>query len=241
MPMDRNKSDSKSNTMGLVIIPAGTSLLSQAQLIQTFQQILPSAHIVLHSRLPENTIFPFLMNSGVDICSDEGLSEVLASHEGEVHLFFTHANVEARMKSLNCIVESTGRFPTMWGTHETRKRQRYQRRLLNLCTNTFHSFILLPEALIRRNLPANIHDTVKVVWQPEKNRLKVTLTFPKKLNNMKPVQRRTLETHAVTNLTELRNKFGHFSIEAYHDIHPELGTYDVLVTRLREHNIYPVE
>ena len=227
--------------MDLVVIPAGTSLFSQAQLIQTFQGIFPNAQILLHSRLPEETIFPFLLTAGANICSDDGLSEVLASHEGGVHLFFTHANVEARMKSLNSIVELTGGFPTIWGTHETRGGQHPQRRLLNLSTNTFHSFTQLPEALIKRHLPAEIPRGVRVDWQPEKNRLKVTLTFPKKFNNKKPEQRRTFETHAVASLTELRNKFGYFSIEAYHEIHPALGSYDVLVARLREHNIYPVE
>ena len=145
------------------------------------------------------------------------------------------------MKSLNSIVELTGGFPTIWGTHETRGGQHPQRRLLNLSTNTFHSFTQLPEALIKRHLPAEIPRGVRVDWQPEKNRLKVTLTFPKKFNNKKPEQRRTFETHAVASLTELRNKFGYFSIEAYHEIHPALGSYDVLVARLREHNIYPVE
>jgi len=231
----------KSCFVDLVVIPAGTSLFSQAQLIQTFQRIIPNAQILLHSRLPEKTIFPFLFTAGANICSDDVLSEVLASHEGEVHLFFTHANVEARMKSLNCIVELTGGFPTIWGTHETRGGQHPQRRLLNLSTNTFHSFTQLPEALIKRHLPVDIHRNIRVVWQPEKNRLKVTLTFPKKLNTMNPVQRRTLETHVVASLTKLRSKFGYFSIEAYHDIHPALGTYDVIVARLREHNIYPVE
>ena len=227
--------------MDLVVIPAGTSLFSQAQLIQTFQRIIPNAQILLHSRLPEKTIFPFLFTVGANICSDDVLSEVLASHEGEVHLFFTHANVEARMKSLNCIVELTGGFPTIWGTHETRGGQHPQRRLLNLSTNTFHSFTQLPEALIKRHLPAEIHSGVSVDWQPEKNRLKVTLTFPKELNRRTPVSRRAYETSAVAGLTELRNKFGYFSIEAYHNTHPSLGTYDVLVARLREHNIYPVE
>ena len=227
--------------MSLVIIPAGTSLLSQAQLIQTFQQILPDVRIILHSRLPENTIFPFLMNAGGDICSDDTLSEVLASHEGEIHLFFTHANVEARMKSFNSIVELTGRFPTIWGTHETRGEQHSQRRLLNLSSNTFHSFTQLPEALIKRHLPADIPDSMSVVWQPERNRLKVILTFPKVLNKKMPVRRRVVETHAVAALTQLRNKFGYFSIEAYHDIHPALNTYDGILARLREHNIHPVE
>ena len=227
--------------MDLVVIPAGTSLFSQAQLIQTFQGIFPNAQILLHSRLPEETIFPFLLTAGANICSDDGLSEVLASHEGEVHLFFTHANVEARMKSLNSIVELTGGFPTIWGTHETKGGKDAQRRLLNLSTNAFHPFTQLPEALIKKHLPADIHRGVRVVWRSEKNRLEVTLTFPKKLNNKKPEQRRTFETHAVASLTELRNKFGYFSIEAYHEIHPALGSYDVLVARLREHNIYPVE
>lgn len=227
--------------MDIVVVPAGTSLLSQAQVIRTFHEILPGATVLVHSRLPEDTVFPFLLIAGAKICSDAELEAYLSDSTDDIHLFFTHSSVEARLKSLNISIQASGRFPIMWGTHETRMNGNSVRRLFNLETHESYPFVELTQEMVKRFLPPMLHSTVKAEWKPQSNRVRVVLTFPKELENKSPVQRRKIENHALADLQAIRDRFGFFSVEAYYDIHPNIGSYAAIATRLSEHSISPKE
>ena len=127
--------------MDIVVVPAGTSLLSQAQVIRTFHEILPGATVLVHSRLPENTMFPFLLIAGAKICSDAELEAYLSDSTDDIHLFFTHSSVEARIEIIEHLHPSIRAISIMWGTHETRMNGNTGGRLFNLEThNRTHSW-----------------------------------------------------------------------------------------------------
>lgn len=223
--------------MGIVVIPAGTSVLSQAQLVRTFKDIFPTSDIFLHSHListqAENGDLVLSRHTdGAEIVSDELLEKILLSSDDDVHLFFTHADLKSRMNSLNIIVQTKNNFPNLWGTQE--KRITHERALVNLNSREEYSFARVPESFVKMYLPKEVHKSIRLDWNSEKNRLRVEIHFPNSFEGKGKSPRRKFEDDAVASVTKIRENLGFFGIDAFFKLKADLPA---VVERMKEHKI----
>lgn len=223
--------------MGIVVIPAGRSILSQAQLIRTFKDIFPTSDICLHSQListqaEKGDLVLSRHTDGAEIVSDELLEKILLSNDDDVHLFFTHADLKSRLNSLNIIVQTKNIYPNLWGTQE--KRITHERALVNLNSREKYSFARVPESFVKMYLPKEVHKSIRLDWNSEKNRLRVEIHFPNSFEEMGKIPRRKFEDDAVASVTKIRENLGFFGIDAFFKLKANLPA---VVERMKEHKI----
>lgn len=223
--------------MGIVVIPAGTSVLSQAQLIRTFKDIFPTSDIFLHSQLISTQVEngDLVLSRHTDraeIVSDELLEKILLSNDDDVHLFFTHADLKSRLNSLNIIVQTKNIYPNLWGTQE--KRITHERALVNLNSREKYSFARVPESFVQMYLPKEVHKSIRLDWNSEMNRLRVEIHFPDSFEEKKKIPRRKFEDDAVASVTKIRENLGFFGIDAFFKLKANLPA---VVERMKEHKI----
>ena len=129
----------------------------------------------------------------------------------------------------------------MWGTHETRMNGNSVRRLFNLETHESYPFVELTQEIVKRFLPPMLHSTVKAEWEAQATVLESCFTFPRSLKTNHRFSEGKLKTMRLQIYRPYADRFGFFSVEAYYDIHPNIGSYAAIATRLSEHSISPKE